>query len=72
MLLIAILVGIIVAVGIREHVREKTYKSNQKVWDEAVALIAHEMRTNLTSMSWAIQLILENYADKSLKRTRRC
>lgn len=70
-LIIAALLGIIVAVSIRDYKGGQTHRASQKVWGQAVALIAHEMRTNLTSMSWAIQLVLQNYGDKISEEDRK-
>ncbi len=62
--IITSLIGVVFAVTVLEHKKEKTYKENQKIWNEAAALITHEMRTSLTSTSWAIQITAQKYGDK--------
>lgn len=61
-----VLIGIILFILIYEYNKERIMKRNNKLRDETVALITHEMKTGLTSTGWAIQLILQNYSD-SLK-----
>mgnify|MGYP006054946383 CR=1 FL=1 len=39
----------------------KIAKDNEKLRGETIALTTHEMRTSLTSTSWAISFILSNY-----------
>lgn len=63
-LVIAALVGMIVSANFIQHRKELLFNVSKKVRDETVALITHEMRTGLTSTSWAIELILENYKDQ--------
>ncbi len=53
--------GILVAMVIEAISRGKVLSENKRLRDEVVTLITHEMRTGLTSTSWAIQLVLEKY-----------
>lgn len=64
LLAVTTLVGILTAVIVVEYRKSQALRENNKVREETVALITHEMRTGLTSTGWAIQLILQNYSDK--------
>lgn len=57
------LVGLIVAIIYYEYHQEKIMRENSRLRNEAVTLITHEMRTGLTSTSWAIQLVLQGYGE---------
>lgn len=59
--ILSIVIGILVASTIIEYKEQKQAKKNNKVRNETVALITHEMRTALTSTSWGIQSVLNNY-----------
>lgn len=63
-LTITCLLGIIVYMIVHEYRTEKSIRRSNKIRNATVALITHEMRTGLTSTSWGIQLILQNYSDK--------
>ncbi len=63
-LIIASLLGILVSIAIHETAKSKLLKSSKEIHDESIALISHEMRTGLTSTSWIIELMLNNYGDK--------
>lgn len=58
------IIGVLISVIVVEYKNEKTLKKNNAIRDETVALITHEMRTSLTSSSWAIGMMLDKYADK--------
>ncbi len=60
---IGALLGIMIAMIINIFNRDRFLKEDKRLRDEVVTLITHEMRTGLTSTSWAIQLILEKYGD---------
>lgn len=60
-IIISALIGMLVASNILQYKRDKNFVANKKIHDETVALITHEMRTGLTSTSWAIEVVLENY-----------
>jgi signal transduction histidine kinase len=62
-ILITVLCGIICASIFREQRDIRRLKKYNSLRDESMALITHEMRTSLTSTSWIIQLILQNYRD---------
>lgn len=51
--------------------RVKNLAKRNEIRNETIALITHEMRTSLTSSSWAILLILKNYTDKISEKDRR-
>lgn len=70
-IIITSLMGIIVAILIVEYEIETTFRSNNEIRNETVALITHEMRTCLTSTGWAIQLVLQNYKDKINENDRK-
>ncbi len=55
------LIGLLIAIMVMEYKKDVGLAHNQKIRDETVALITHEMRTGLTSTGWAIQLMLQNY-----------
>lgn len=61
--LIAI-IGVISSALIFEYKEDKQAKKNNKIRNETITLITHEMRTGLTSTSWTLQSILDNYNDK--------
>lgn len=61
---VATLIGMIISITFLEIKKNRVIKHNQKIRDETVALITHEMRTGLTSTGWAIQFIIQNYSDK--------
>ncbi|MDQ3075509.1 MAG: HAMP domain-containing histidine kinase [bacterium] len=56
-------VGLLVSMFIVEFQKVSLYKQNDKVRDEAITLITHEMRTALTSTGWVIDEIKTRYAD---------
>lgn len=58
---LSIVIGVLVASTIIEYKEQKQAKKDNKVRNETVALITHEMRTALTSTSWGIQSVLNNY-----------
>lgn len=58
------LIGMLAAITLFEYRKNRLIKRNQKIRDETVALITHEMRTGLTSTGWAIQYVIQNYGDK--------
>ena len=62
--IITTLAGIVIASIVRERENTIRLKKYNSLRDESMALITHEMRTSLTSTSWIIQLILQNYRDK--------
>jgi len=62
-LTITTLIGILFSVYLLDYKSFKDFKIHKEVRDETVALITHEMRTGLTSTSWAIQVILECYQE---------
>ncbi len=57
------LIGLVVSIAIIELGKVRTLKRNNLLRNEAITLIAHEMRTGLTSTGWAIQMVLSKYAD---------
>lgn len=61
---ISALSGLLVASIAIEMREEAERRKNNVIRDETVALMTHEMKTGLTSTGWAIEMILENYADK--------
>jgi signal transduction histidine kinase len=63
-IIISGLSGMLAASVIHEITHDKTVRNHNKLRDESTILITHEMRTSLTSTSWAIELILQNYSDK--------
>ncbi len=65
------LIGIIVYMIVHEYRTEKSVKRSNKVRNATVALITHEMRTGLTSTSWGIQLILQNYSNNITETDRK-
>ncbi len=62
LIVITALLGMLVSNLVREAKKDKKLRDNNKVRDETVALITHEMKTGLTSTGWAIQLVLQKYA----------
>ena len=64
LLVITTLIGVIFAIVISQYTEARTLRKNSHIRDETVALITHEMRTELTSTNWAILLVLQKYADK--------
>lgn len=60
-LALCVVIGLIVSIAITETKAELTLRKNNKIRDETVALITHEMRTGLTSTGWAIDLVLKKY-----------
>jgi len=58
---LCVVIGLVVSIAITELRAELTLKRNNKIRDETVALITHEMRTGLTSTGWAIDLVLKKY-----------
>lgn len=65
------LVGAISSIAIEESKKNKSMQKGNFVRNEAIALITHEMRTGLTSTSWAIQDILDKYNDKMSDEDRK-
>ncbi len=61
LLIITGLFGILFFENLLEYKKAQEFVVIKKIRDETVALITHEMRTGLTSTSWAIQVILESY-----------
>lgn len=55
--------GTLLSVVIAQYKKQRLFKKNNRARDEAVALIAHEMRTALTSTGWALQAMLDTYKD---------
>jgi signal transduction histidine kinase len=55
------IIGILINSIILFYKKTKLAKESERVRNETVALITHEMRTALTSTGWAIQFILEHY-----------
>jgi len=62
-ILVAI-IGVLISALVFEYKEYKVVKKNNKIRNETITLITHEMRTGLTSTSWIIQSILENYNNK--------
>ena len=60
-LIIASLLGMLVSAAFREYSKIKLIKHNTKLKNEIVSLIAHEMRTGLTSTNWVIDFVLQKY-----------
>lgn len=60
---IGALLGLLVSMAISSLTRSRFLRQDKMLRDEVVTLITHEMRTGLTSTSWAIQLILEKYGN---------
>lgn len=58
------LLGALAGSLIYQYKRERFFQAVKEVRDETVALITHEMRTEITSTAWAIEVILEIYNDK--------
>lgn len=63
-LIVSLIIGVLTSMVVLNIKNEIKFKKNNVIRDETVALITHEMKTGLTSTGWAIQLILQNYADK--------
>ena len=60
---LATIIGIFISATIIQNKKNRLLKQNNKIRDEAITLITHEMRTGLTSTGWTIQSILDNYKD---------
>ncbi len=58
------LIGLVISIAIIELGKVKNLKKNNLLRNEAITLIAHEMRTGLTSTGWAIQMVLSKYANQ--------
>ena len=57
-------IGVFTAIAVYERNKNKMMEHNNQVREETIALITHEMRTNLTTTSWAIESIIQTYSDK--------
>lgn len=55
------LLGILIVTTFLEIKKEQTIQKHSKIRNETIALITHEMKTSLTSTSWLLELILQNY-----------
>jgi len=60
-LITSIIFGVLFSIAFIENGESKNMRKNNQVRNEAIALITHEMRTGLTSTSWAIQMVLKKY-----------
>jgi len=58
------LIGLIISITLVELGKVRALKRNNLLRNEAITLIAHEMRTALTGTGWAIELVLSKYKDK--------
>jgi signal transduction histidine kinase len=56
-----VIICILISSVILSYKNEILNKKNSEIRNESVALITHEMRTALTSTSWAISYITKNY-----------
>lgn len=55
------IIGALIFIISGYYKKVKVDKENEKLRGETIALTTHEMRTSLTSTSWAISFILSNY-----------
>lgn len=55
------IIGVLVTTIIIYYNREKLSDESNKIRNETIALMTHEMRTALTSTSWSVSMILKNY-----------
>lgn len=62
-IILSIIIGTLLSIIIQKHNEVKTFEKNNRLRNETVALITHEMRTGLTSTGWAIQTVLKKYSD---------
>jgi signal transduction histidine kinase len=62
-IILMVTLGVFVSIAIAETNEAETLIRNNKLRDETVALITHEMRTGLTSTSWAIERVIKNYGN---------
>lgn len=65
-IIILALISIIVYLIVSDHRKKDEVEKRNTTREKTVAFVTHEMRTNLTSTGWAIQLILQNYGTKLL------
>ncbi len=59
--ILGMVIGVLIVIIFLFYKHEKISRENGVLRNETVALITHEMRTALTSTSWAITYILKNY-----------
>jgi two-component system sensor histidine kinase VicK len=57
------IIGIVTSLAIIYYTKDKQAIAEEKLRNEAVALITHEMRTSLTTTTWTIDYLLHNYSD---------
>lgn len=56
------IIGFLCSVAIIYYTKNKQAVAEEKLRNEAVALITHEMRTSLTTTTWTIDHLLQNYS----------
>ena len=61
------IIGFLSAYSLITHGKAKSMSKNNILYNEAVSLISHQMRTSLTVANWGIEIILKNYRGKLAK-----
>lgn len=59
--IISTIIGVLVSMFIFEFRRAQKLTENEKLRNETIALITHEMKTGLTGNGWILELLIANY-----------
>lgn len=70
-LVIMTIFGILLSVIFYQIKTISLFKKGNKVRDEAVILITHEMRTGLTSTGWSLEMVMNDYGDLIKERDKK-
>lgn len=63
-IIIFIILGTLVSVIFVKHREIKIINKNNKIRNEMISLINHEMKTGLTSTGWTLKMVLDKYPDQ--------